>query len=249
MWRTAATPTAPASPPSSTRPTKDHNHHSERTVASRKAERAANSEVAALRARVDALKETLRRGVDATAAVLADPDRFRGVLGSFAAQLTVADGYQKAIAAALGAAAEALTVNGLDAAVEVLTDIRTANAGTVGLVIASSASQRPGPTAYGRATQALRPRPARRPLAPPLAPGRRALGGRPGDRAGRAGGRGRRAARQRRGGSGPDRVGRVRSGQPRFSLRDRRRRPDRRALGARRVGRGAVAARRARCRR
>jgi chromosome segregation protein len=117
---------------------KDHNHHSERTVASRKAERAANSEVAALRARVDALKETLRRGVDATAAVLADPDRFRGVLGSFAAQLTVADGYQKAVAAALGAAAEALTVNGLDAAVEVLTDIRTANAGTVGLVIASS---------------------------------------------------------------------------------------------------------------
>ena len=132
--------------------TKDHNHHSERTVASRKAERAANSEVAALRARVDALKETLRRGVDATAAVLADPDRFRGVLGSFAAQLTVADGYQKAIAAALGAAAEALTVNGLDAAVEVLTDIRTANAGTVGLVIASPPAGRtdPGPpTSHG----------------------------------------------------------------------------------------------------
>ena len=120
--------------------TKDHNHHSERTVASRKAERSANSEVAALRARVEALKETLRRGVDATAAVLADPDRFRGVLGSFAAQLTVADGYQKAIAAALGAAAEALTVSDLDAAVEVLTDIRTANAGTVGLVIASPLS-------------------------------------------------------------------------------------------------------------
>ena len=124
---------------------KDHNHHSERTVASRKAERAANSEVAALRARVDALKETLRRGVDATAAVLADPDRFRGVLGSFAAQLTVTDGYQKAIAAALGAAAEALTVNGLDAAVEVLTDIRTANAGTVGLVIAAPLSDASAP--------------------------------------------------------------------------------------------------------
>ena len=138
--------------------TKDHNHHSERTVASRKAERSANSEVAALRARVDALKETLRRGVDATAAVLADPDRFRGVLGSFAAQLTVAEGYQKAVAAALGAAAEALTVNGLDAAVEVLTDIRTANAGTVGLVIASpsqpdgatgSGPRAPGPTRGG----------------------------------------------------------------------------------------------------
>ena len=57
--------------------------------------------------------------MDATAAVLADPERFAGVLGSFAARLTVADGYQAAIAAALGAAAEALTVDGLDAAVEV----------------------------------------------------------------------------------------------------------------------------------
>ena len=130
-----------------------HSQHSERVVAARKSERAANSEVAALRARVEALNETLRQGVDATAAVLADPDRFRGVLGSFAAQLTVADGYQKAIAAALGAAAEALTVNGLDAAAEVLTGIRAANAGTVGLVIASPgpASAEPG----GRARPSL----------------------------------------------------------------------------------------------
>jgi chromosome segregation protein len=115
---------------------KTHSQHSERVSAARKSERAANSEVAALRARVQALGETLRQGVDATAAVLADKERFRGVLGSFAAQLTVADGYQKAIASALGAAAEALTVSGLDAAVEVLTGIRAANAGTVGLVIA-----------------------------------------------------------------------------------------------------------------
>ena len=123
-----------------------HSQHSERVVAARKSERAANSEVAALRARVEALSETLRQGVDATAAVLADPDRFRGVLGSFAAQLTVADGYQKAVAAALGAAAEALTVNGLDAAAEVLTGLRAANAGTVGLVIAAPgpASAEPG---------------------------------------------------------------------------------------------------------
>ncbi len=117
-----------------------HSQHSERVAAARKTERAANSEVAALRARVQALNETLRQGVDATAAVLADPDRFRGVLGSFAAQLTVADGYQKAVAAALGAAAEALTVNGLDAAVEVLTGVRNANAGTVGLVIAAASA-------------------------------------------------------------------------------------------------------------
>jgi chromosome segregation protein len=117
---------------------RQHQQHSERVVAARKSERAANSEVAALHARTDALSETLRQGVDATAAVLADPERFRGILGTVAAQLTVADGYQKAIAAALGGAAEALTVNSLDAAVEVLTGLRAANAGTVGLVIAGS---------------------------------------------------------------------------------------------------------------
>jgi chromosome segregation protein len=133
----------------------EHNHHSERVVAARKAERAANSEVAGLRARTDALNETLRQGVDATAAVLADPERFRGVLGSFAAQLTVADGYQKAIAVALGAAAEALTVNGLDAAVEVLTGIRSANAGTVGLVIAASSGSAKDAAAVLRAEHSL----------------------------------------------------------------------------------------------
>jgi chromosome segregation protein len=128
------------------RATEIHNQYSERTVAARKTERAANSEVAALRARVEALQETLRRGVDATAAVLADPDRFRGVAGSFAARLTVADGYETAIAAALGHAAEAITVDGLDAAVKVLTEIRAADAGTVGLVIAAPAAD-PAPAA------------------------------------------------------------------------------------------------------
>ena len=117
-----------------------HDLSSERTVAARKAERAANSEVAALRARVQALEETLRQGIDATAAVLADPGRFRGVLGPFAARLAVADGYETAIAAALGAAAEAVTVDGLESAVDVLTAIHAAEAGTVGLVIAGSAA-------------------------------------------------------------------------------------------------------------
>jgi chromosome segregation protein len=115
--------------------TASHNRSAERTQAARKAERTANSELAALRARAEALGETLRRGADATAAVLADPQRFRGVTGAFAGRLTVADGYETAIAAALGAAAEAITVDGLDAAVEVLAEIRRADAGTVGLVI------------------------------------------------------------------------------------------------------------------
>ncbi|HEY7265988.1 MAG TPA: chromosome segregation protein SMC [Trebonia sp.] len=121
-----------------------HNEASERTVAARKAERGANSEVAALRARVQALEESLRRGVDATAEVLADPERFRGVLGSFAARLSVADGYETAIGAALGAAAEAIAVGGLDAAVDLLAALAAADAGTVGLVIAGSPARPAG---------------------------------------------------------------------------------------------------------
>ena len=149
------------------RATELHDQCSERTVAARKTERGANSEVAALRARVEALQETLRRGVDATAAVLADPDRFRGVAGSFAARLTVADGYETAIAAALGHAAEAITVDGLDAAVKVLTEIRAADAGTVGLVIAAPSAT------PGRATPAppnpATPAPTRDEVRGPLA--------------------------------------------------------------------------------
>ena len=119
----------------------------ERAAATRKAERQANSDVAALKARAEALEETLRRGADATAAVLAAPDRFKGVLGPFAGQLVVEDGFETAIAAALGAAAEAVTVGGLDAAISVLAEIRAADAGTVGLVIAG---QDQGRTAPGR---------------------------------------------------------------------------------------------------
>src|SRR5215472_9105043 len=126
------------------RATEAHNEASERTVAARKAERGANSEVAALRARVQALEESLRRGVDATTEVLADPERFRGVLGSFAARLSVADGYETAIGAALGAAAEAITVGGLDAAVDLLAALAAADAGTVGLVIAGSPARPAG---------------------------------------------------------------------------------------------------------
>jgi len=121
--------------------TAEHNLSAERSQATRKTERTANSEVAALRARSEALAETLRRGADATAAVLADPARFRGVTGPFAGRLTVAEGYETAIAAALGAAAEAITVDGLDAAAAVLAEIRAADAGTVGLVIADNSNK------------------------------------------------------------------------------------------------------------
>src|SRR5580704_7547819 len=109
---------------------------SERTVVLRTAERECVRELAALRARAETLAEAARRGTDASAALLADPDRFAGVLGSFAARLQVADGYEVAIAAALGAAAEAIAVTSLDAAAEILSALRQSDVGSAALVIA-----------------------------------------------------------------------------------------------------------------
>jgi chromosome segregation protein len=90
-----------------------------------------------MRARADALAEAARRGADASAAVLADPARFGGVLGPFAARLRVAEGFEVAIAAALGAAADAVAVSGLDAAAEILLTLRRQDAGSATLVIAA----------------------------------------------------------------------------------------------------------------
>jgi len=108
---------------------------SKRVAGFRAAERQASSQRAALRARKEALGEALRRGTDASAALLADPDRFGEIIGSFAGLLTVADGAQTAIAAALGTAADAVAVAGLDAAVAILDALRAADAGRAGLVI------------------------------------------------------------------------------------------------------------------
>jgi len=111
----------------------------ERTVAARSAERESAAELAARRARAETLAEAARRGVDASAALLADPARFTGVLGPFAGQLQVAEGFEIAVAAALGAAAEAVAVSGLDAATGILAALRRDDAGTASLVIAAPA--------------------------------------------------------------------------------------------------------------
>ena len=109
--------------------------YAERTSVLRTAERESARELAARRARAEALAEAARRGVDASAALLADPVRFGGVTGSFAAQLRVAEGYEVAIAAALGVAADAVAVAGLDAATGILATLRRDDAGRAALVI------------------------------------------------------------------------------------------------------------------
>ena len=114
--------------------------YAERTVVARTAERGSASELAARQARAEALAEAARRGADASAALLADPARFGGVLGPFAERLAVAEGFEVAIAAALGAAADAVAVAGLDAAAEILAILRRDDAGRAALVIAAASA-------------------------------------------------------------------------------------------------------------
>ena len=95
----------------------------------RSAEHQASDQRAALRARAEALTEAVTRGADASSALLAEPRQFSGVIGPLASLLTVADGAQEAIAAALGAAAGAVAVAGLDAAVAILTALKSQDAG------------------------------------------------------------------------------------------------------------------------
>ena len=110
----------------------------ERVTALRAAEHQASAERAALRARKEALEEAFSAGADASGILLAERGRFGGVLGSFAAMITVDDGAQQAVAAALGAAADAVAVAGLDEAVAMLGALRDEGAGSAELVIADS---------------------------------------------------------------------------------------------------------------
>ena len=107
-----------------------------RVAGLRAAESQATRHFAALRARVDALQEAFRRGADASADLLATRGRFSGIIGPFAEALSVEDGAQTAVAAALGAAANAVAVTDLNAAITILTVLRESGAGTAGLVIA-----------------------------------------------------------------------------------------------------------------
>jgi chromosome segregation protein len=109
----------------------------------RKAEHAASDQRAALRARAEALTEAVTSGADAAGVLLAGDGSFSGVLGPLAQLLTVSDGAQEAIAAALGAAAGAVVVEGLDSAADIMAALRSRDEGRAGLVIASAADGPP----------------------------------------------------------------------------------------------------------
>ncbi|SDP04228.1 chromosome segregation protein SMC [Actinacidiphila guanduensis] len=120
----------------------------EEFTAAREAATAAERRRAAVAARRDALAPALRRK-DGSGALLGNP----GVLGSAAALLKVAPGYEVALAAALGAAADAVAVAGPSAAAEALRHLRKNDAGRAALLLADA------------------PAPAAEEQRPPLPPG------------------------------------------------------------------------------
>jgi chromosome segregation protein len=137
-----------------------------RVAECRAAERRLNGERAALAARADALEEAIRSvaaGTDAAAALLADPQWSGAVLGAVAALLTVEDGAQHAITAALGGAADAVAVAGLDAAVAIVGKLKADDAGSAGFLIADAPGGATARTAAGP------PDPFRGGSAPPAA--------------------------------------------------------------------------------
>ncbi len=97
------------------------------------AEREAERERSTWTARADALVVGLTRK-DGTAALLDNPE-LTGVRGSLAALLTVRPGYEAAVAAALGPAADALAVDSSATAADALAHLRATDAGRAALVL------------------------------------------------------------------------------------------------------------------
>lgn len=114
--------------------------------AAREAATAAERKRAATAARHDALALGLRRK-DGTGALLAAADRLTGLLGPAAELLDVTPGFEAPVAAALGAAADAIAVSGPSSAADALRLLRDQDAGRAALLL-SSAPVPGGPGAF-----------------------------------------------------------------------------------------------------
>ncbi|TVL94340.1 AAA family ATPase [Streptomyces sp. SAJ15] len=115
-------------------------------AAAREALTTAERQRAATSARHDALALGLRRK-DGTGALLAATDRLTGLLGPAAELLTVAPGYEIPVAAALGAAADALAVADPATAADALRLLRKHDAGRAALLLAVPDDPGPHPSA------------------------------------------------------------------------------------------------------
>jgi chromosome segregation protein len=110
----------------------------ERLAKLREESQEAERERAALAARKDALELGLARK-DGAGALLAAGEEVPGLLGSVAALLSVRTGYEPAVAAALGSAADAVAVSHLDGAVQAIDHLKSGDHGRAGLLLGGSA--------------------------------------------------------------------------------------------------------------
>jgi chromosome segregation protein len=102
-------------------------------------ERAAEQDGATWTARREALELGLKRK-DGAGALLAAGDRLPGLLGSVAALLAVEQGYENAVAAALGLAADAVAVDSAGTALAALRLVKSEDAGQVSALVAGGAT-------------------------------------------------------------------------------------------------------------
>ncbi len=116
-------------------------------AAARTADQKAQKSMAALQARIEALELTLGGAADGGEAVLAAgaSGDLSGVLGPVAALVQGRPGAEIAIAAALGATAEAIAVGSLDSAAAALALLRTRGSGRAALIIGGPVATSPRP--------------------------------------------------------------------------------------------------------
>ncbi|MFJ3666649.1 chromosome segregation protein SMC [Streptomyces sp. NPDC090106] len=122
-------------------------------TAAREAATAAERRRAATQARHEALALGLRRK-DGTGALLGAKDRLGGLLGPAAELLTVTPGHEVALAAAFGAAADALAVTTPSAAADAIRLLRKQDAGRAALLLSGAPEEEPRETRDGGAPYA-----------------------------------------------------------------------------------------------
>ncbi|MFH9088289.1 AAA family ATPase [Streptomyces sp. NPDC017673] len=127
-------------------------------TAAREALTAAERSRAATRARHEALALGLRRK-DGTGILLGARDRLTGVLGPAAELLTITPGYEIALAAALGTAADAIAVANPAAATEAINLLRKQDGGRATLLLAGAPENAPQGRAGNGATSHDAPAP------------------------------------------------------------------------------------------
>ena len=108
--------------------------------AARAEEQEAERERSAAAARLEALESGMSRK-DGGAAVLAASDSMSGILGSVAALMQIEHGWETAVAAALGAAADAIAVTDSHAASNAISMLRREDAGRAALVVVGQGAQ------------------------------------------------------------------------------------------------------------